>query len=50
MLCQPFLFQDGVLQGIFVDGLAVRIADEGHEFHEHAFLAHAQFLAEILAG
>ena len=46
----PFLFQNGPLHGVLINRIAVGIVNEGHEFHEHAFLAHAQLLAEVLAG
>ena len=40
----------GVLHGIFIEGCAVRVVDKGHEFHKQALPAHAQLLAQVLAG
>ena len=46
----PFLFQDGPLQGVLVNGIALSIVDKGHKFHEQPFLTHTQLPAKILTG
>ena len=46
----PFFFQNGPLHGVFVNGISLRIVDEGHKLYEQALLAHAQLLTQALAG
>ena len=44
----PLLFQQGKLQGVFVQRGAVGIIDKRNKFPEQPFLPHAQFAAQPL--
>ena len=46
----PFLFQNGILHGVFILGRTVGIVHEGDEFQEPALPAHPRFFAQVLAG
>ena len=46
----PFRAQDGVDQGIFVDGAALFIIDKSGKLPQQPFPAHAEAFAEFLRG
>ena len=46
----PFLFQDRILNSIFIDGSALRIIHKGYKLAKESFPAHTEFLTKLLAG
>ena len=49
-LCHPFLFQDGVLNGVLVDRVPLGVGDERDEFPEQALATQPHFFAEMPAA
>ena len=46
----PFLFQDGILDGVLVDRVPVGVIDERDETPEESLATHAESFAEMLTA